>query len=332
LICLGIEGTAHTLGIGIVSEDGTVLANVREVFVPETGGIHPREAAEFHAKKISNLLARALKQSGQDLKNVGLIAFSQGPGLPPCLRGTAVLARSLALDLRLPLIGVNHCLAHVEIGRLVSGAKDPITLYVSGGNTLVAGHAEGRYRIFGETLDIPIGNMLDVFARKVGFGHPGGPKIEKLAAKSSTYLHLPYVVKGMDLSYSGLLTAAVNKFNGENLESLCFSLQEVAFSMLAEVTERALAHTEKKSILLTGGVAANHRLQEMLESIANDHGVSLHVVSRKLAGDNGAMIAWTGLRLFQHGITTPIEHSHVDSKWRLDDVEIPWRINEGESE
>lgn len=326
MICLGIEGTAHTLGIGFVTDEGTVLANEREEFVPITGGIHPREAAEFHAKKIPVLLKRSLTEAALNPSKVDLIAYSQGPGLPPCLRGTAVFARSLSLGLKKPLVGVNHCLAHVEIGRLVSGARDPVTLYVSGGNTLVAGFSEGRYRVFGETLDIPIGNLLDVFARKVGLSHPGGPKVEKLARKSSTYIPLPYTVKGMDLSYSGLLTASVNKHNGENLEDVCYSLQEVAFSMLTEVTERALAHTEKKSMLLTGGVAANQRLQEMLNHVAKDHGVSFHVVSKDLAGDNGAMIAWTGLLQYKHGVSTDMDQSHINSKWRLDEVDIPWTM------
>jgi len=242
-----------------------------------------------------------------------------------CLRNAAIVARVIALKYKIPLIGVNHSLAHIEIGRLTSRVEDPLTLYVSGGNTMVSAFDEGRYRVFGETLDIPIGNLLDSFARAAGLKHPGGPKIEELAKKSKKYIELPYTVKGMDLSYSGLLTAAVNKLGSASLEDLCYSLQETAFAMLVEVTERALAHTEKPAVLLTGGVAANKRLQQMLEFISKEHEASFHVVQREFSGDNGAMIAWTGMLHYKCGQILTLEESIIKPRWRLDDVEVPWR-------
>lgn len=325
MITLGIEGTAHTLSFGII-QDERILVNISDQYIPETGGIHPREAVEHHTKYFKPLLIEALKKANLSMKNIDLIAFSQGPGLGPCLRSIAVAARSLSQLLSKDLVGVNHCLAHIEIGRKEIGDHiDPIVLYVSGGNSMVTGFEEGRYRIFGETLDIPIGNLLDTFARHVGLQHPGGPKVEKLAKKGKNFIKLPYVVKGMDLSYSGLLTAANNKFTeGVDLNDLCYSLQEVTFSMLTEITERALAHTEKDSILLTGGVAANKRLQEMLKSISEEHNVNFYVVSPKLAGDNGAMIAWTGILQYQHGMKLNLAETKIKAKWRLDEIEIPW--------
>jgi N6-L-threonylcarbamoyladenine synthase/protein kinase Bud32 len=227
-------------------------------------------------------------------------------------------------------VGVNHCIAHIEIGKLKTGAVDPITLYVSGGNTIVAAFDSGRYRVFGETLDIALGNCLDVFAREAGLhqkvGMPFGAIVEKLAARGTRLIPLPYTVKGMDTSFSGLLTAAVNTLKkGEcKLEDLCYSLQETAFSMVTEVTERALAHTEKKEALLTGGVAANKRLQSMIRIIAGEHGADFSVVPSEFAVDNGAMIAWTGALAYKHGIVTPIEKSFVKLRWRLDEVEVPW--------
>jgi len=326
VIVLGIEGTAHTLGIGIM-RDGEILANISKQYIPEKGGIHPREAVEHHTNNFKSLLVEALEKAKLKINEIELIAFSQGPGLGPCLRSTAVAARALSQLLSIDLIGVNHCLGHVEIGRKVTKAIDPIVLYVSGGNTMVVGYEEGRYRIFGETLDIPIGNLLDTFARHVGLQHPGGPKIEKLAKNGKNFIELPYVVKGMDLSYSGLLTAANKKFDeGVKLEDLCFSLQEITFSMLTEITERALVHTEKQSVLLTGGVAANKRIQEMLQSIANENRVKFYVVSSKLAGDNGVMIAWTGLLQYKHKLRLNIENSKIRPKWRLDEIEVPWQI------
>jgi N6-L-threonylcarbamoyladenine synthase/protein kinase Bud32 len=219
---------------------------------------------------------------------------------------------------------------HIEIGKLATGASDPVTLYVSGGNTIVSAFEAGRYRVFGETLDIAIGNCLDVFARAAGLkqrkGVPFGAVVEELARKSKQFVPLPYTVKGMDLSFSGLLTAAVQTFQKKNysIEDICFSLQEVAFSMLTEVTERALAHTKKPEILLTGGVAANKKLQSMLNFVAEDHDAHFCVVPLKFAADNGAMIAWTGILAYKSGLSTPVEMSSVNVKWRLEDVYAPW--------
>jgi N6-L-threonylcarbamoyladenine synthase/protein kinase Bud32 len=225
---------------------------------------------------------------------------------------------------------VNHCIAHVEIGKLKTDAKDPVTLYVSGGNTMVVAFDSGRYRVFGETLDIALGNCLDVFARGAGLrqepGMPFGAIIEKLARKGKKLVPLPYSVKGMDTSYSGLLTAVTSLLKkGEyKLEDLCYSLQETAFSMITEVTERALAHTEKREVLLTGGVAANKRLQSMIMAIAREHNAEFCVVPGEYAIDNGAMIAWTGVLAYTHGVATPIEKSFVRLRWRLEEVEVPW--------
>ncbi|MFQ6065242.1 MAG: KEOPS complex N(6)-L-threonylcarbamoyladenine synthase Kae1 [Candidatus Bathyarchaeia archaeon] len=328
--CLGIESTADDFSVGILSPDGKVLANVISAYIPEKGGIHPREAARHHSEVAGKVLAEAFRKAKIKPEDVDVVAFSQGPGLGPCLRTGATAARALASYLEVPLVGVNHCVAHIEIGKLVTGAKDPVTLYVSGGNTLVSAFEAGRYRVFGETLDIAVGNCLDVFAREAGLsqkaGLPFGAMVEKLASSGEVLVSLPYTVKGMDLSFSGLLTAAVQSLReGKNrVEDLCFSLQETAFSMLTEVTERALAHTEKPEVLLTGGVAANKRLQVMLSKISEEHEARFCVVPNEYALDNGAMIAWTGILAYRHDMTVPLEKSFVRLRWRLDEVHIPW--------
>ena len=328
--CLGIESTADDFSVGIVTFKGKVLANIISAYMSEEGGIHPREAARHHAIAANKTIREAFEKAGIKPQDLTVIAFSQGPGLGPCLRTGATVARALASYLDVPLVGVNHCVAHIEIGKLATKVKDPITLYVSGGNTIVSAFDSGRYRIFGETLDIALGNCLDVFAREAGLrqreGMPFGAVVEKLASKGKKLVLLPYTVKGMDMSFSGLLTAVVNLLKrGEyRLEDLCYSLQETAFSMVTEVTERALAHTEKKEVLLTGGVAANRRLQSMIEAIAEEHDAKFQVVPKQFALDNGAMIAWTGVLAYKHGIVTPIEKSFVRLRWRLDRVEVPW--------
>ena len=329
-LCLGVESTADDFGIGIATFKGEILANASSGYVPEEGGIHPREAARHHAEVSEKVLTEAIETAKIKPKDISLVAFAQGPGLGPCLRTGATAARALSSYLNVPLIGVNHCVGHIEIGKLATGATDPVTLYVSGGNTIVSAFEAGRYRIFGETLDIAMGNCLDVFARAVGLhqrkGAPFGAVVEELALKGRKFVSLPYTVKGMDLSFSGLHTAAVNAFQAKKgtVEDICYSLQEVAFSMLTEVTERALAHTEKPEVLLTGGVAANKKLQSMLKVVAEEHCARFCVVPLRLAADNGAMIAWAGILAYNSGLVTPVEKSFVNVKWRLEEVYAPW--------
>jgi len=328
ILCLGIESTADDLGIGIADSKGKILANQRSTYTPEKGGIHPREAARHHSTEIGTVLDLALNKAEIGPKEIDLISFSQGPGMGPCLRTGATMARAMAMYLGVPLVGVNHAVAHIEIGRLSAKAKDPLTLFVSGGNTIVTGYEAGRYRIFGETLDIPVGNCLDVFAREAGLPYPGAPHLERRALDGKKFIALPYLVKGMDLSFSGLLTSALEKLHSEGyrLEDLCMSLQEVAFSMLGEVTERALAHTKKPELLLTGGVAANKRLRSIMQIVAEEHGAKSCVVPMEYALDNGAMIAWTGILAYLSGVKTLVNESYIRPRWRLDEVEIPWLL------
>jgi universal protein Kae1 len=326
LVCLGLEGTAHSFGAGVVTEDGEVLSNVWDMLRPAEGGIHPREASRHHAELGPSIITDAVDKAGISFGDLDIVAFSRGPGLGPCLRTTATIARALSLRLGVPLVDVNHCVAHIEIGCLESGFRDPVTVYVSGGNTQVIAFAGGRYRTFGETLDIAVGNMLDVLGRSLGMGFPAGPIVEKAALKGTKYLGLPYSVKGMDLSYSGMLTSARRlKEEGETLEDICFSVQETAFGMIGEIAERAIAHTKKKELLLTGGVARNKRLTALLSGVAERHETEFHRVSPSLAGDQGAMIAWNGILHFRAGHSLRVEESHVLPKWRTDEQDIEWR-------
>lgn len=326
---LGIESTAHTFGVGITEDqpDGScrVLANLRAMHQPEEGGIHPRVAADHHATIAGGLVRRALDEAGIRPDGLDAVAFSQGPGLGPCLRTGATAARTLAVRWDLPLIGVNHCVAHLEIGKGVTDADDPLLLYTSGGNTQVIAYAEGRYRVFGETLDVGIGNFLDKFARDEGIPFPGGPELEKLARQGDDLLELPYTVKGMDLAFSGLLTAAqAHRARGARLENVAFSIQETAFAMVTEVTERALAHTGKQEVLLGGGVACNERLATMVQTMAEERGLAFYRPEKPLLVDNGAMIAWTGLRAVAAGARTDLARSGVEQGQRTDMVDAVW--------
>ena len=326
MLTLGIEGTAHTLGVGIADTERKILANELDMYRPAQGGLHPREAANHHADVVTGLVSKALETAGVSIRDIELISFSQGPGLGPCLRVAGTAARALSSKLNVPIVGVNHCVAHVEIGRALTGCTDPALLYASGGNTQVIAYSNGRYRIFGETLDVGIGNMLDKLGRELGLGFYAGPTIEKLAKDGKELLDLPYSVKGMDVSFSGIMTAALAyRKKGHSLEDIAYSIQETCFAMLAEVTERAMAQVGKDEVLLGGGVAQNMRLRGMIEDMAKERGARMFVPDRRFCMDNGAMIAWLGNIMYESGVRMDISETAVNQRFRTDEVDVTWR-------
>ena len=316
---LGIEATAHTFGVGIVTDQGKVLANEKDTFTTKEGGMVPVDVAKHHEQVSDRIIQSALEKANLNLTDIGLIAYSRGPGLAPCLLVGLKKAKELSEKLKVPIVGVNHCIAHLTIGDLACKTKDPVYLYVSGVNTQIIALAGKRFRIFGETLDIGLGNALDKFGRAANLGFPAGPKIEQLA-KQGKYIELPYSVKGMDVSFSGMITKAERLVKSEKVEDLCHSLQETAFAMLAEVAERAMAHCQKDELVLIGGVAANKRLCEMLEIMCKERNATFHAVPLDLAGDQGAMIAWQGY------LERDRKENNSDIKpyERTDDVEVFW--------
>jgi N6-L-threonylcarbamoyladenine synthase len=331
-VVLGIESTAHTFSIGWVDGLGVPGKSVSAFVRPVEGGIHPREAADHHAEHAGRIL-RELLDGEVDIAEVKAIAYSQGPGLGPCLRIGASVARSLATQMDVPLVGVNHCVAHIEVGRERCECDDPVLLYASGGNTQVIARLDGRYRVLGETLDIGIGNMLDKFAREQGIAFPGGPKIEKLALEwlsenpnpSLEGLELPYAVQGMDLAFSGILNAALKLVEkGVPLPAVCWSLQEHTFAACVEVAERAMAHAGKSELLLGGGVACNERLRNMCDVMSSSRGATSHVPEKFLCIDNGSMIATLGRLQLLWGTPTALDHSGVRQDLRTDETPILW--------
>ena len=323
MICLGIESTAHTFGAAVLN-DKKVLSNVYDTYKTEKGGIIPTEAAKHHEKLKDELILRALDHANIKMTDVDLISYSKSPGLAPCLKVGMLAAKNLGDRLNKPVIGVNHCIAHLEIGRMMTRAKDPVLLYASGANTQIIAYAAGKYRIFGETLDIGTGNFIDTFARSAGLGFPGGPKIAELAKQSDNLIELPYSVKGMDISFSGILTNLQQKLkSGKKLEDLSYSLQETAFAMLLEVSERAMAHLGKKELLLGGGVACNERLQEMAKKMCDERGAKFFCPERQFLVDNAAMIAWLGMLAYKSGVRT--KDIDFDPAERTDDVDVRWR-------
>ena len=327
LCVLGIESTAHTFSAAVVTERERLLSDVKDVYVPPEGsGIHPTEAANHHSAVAARVIREALEASGVDPGSVDAVAYAMGPGLGPCLRVGAVSARAMALALERPLVPVNHAVGHIELGCMLTGASSPLVLLISGGHTMVVSCSSGMWRVLGETLDLTLGQLLDQLGRHHGYASPCGRRIEEAAARSRRYLRLPYTVKGNDVSFSGLLTAAKRMVDrGEPFEDVCFSVQESAFATTVEVTERALAFTGSGEVMVVGGVAANRRLAEMLTVMVERHSARLSVVPLRYSGDCGAQIAWTGLLAYRAGTTVPIEGSVVRQSWRLDTVPLPWR-------
>ena len=312
-VVLGIEGSANKVGVGIVRyRDGAyeILANPRKTFVAPVGhGFLPKETARHHQAHIAALIRTALHEAFPDdddddpAQCLSAVAFTKGPGMGAPLQSCAVAARTVAcLWGNLPLIAVNHCVGHIEMGRLCCAAPDPVVLYVSGGNTQVLAYTNQRYSIFGETIDVAIGNCLDRFARCLGLSNDPSPgqNIEiaareyaesyRIKGETPPLVELPYVVKGMDVSFSGILTAteqlakqrlgskgaaagaatAANDDDALTKGALCYSLQETLFAMLVEITERAMAHTGQNQVLIVGGVGCNKRLQEMMQAMVDD--------------------------------------------------------------
>ncbi len=327
MLGLGIESTAHTFSCAVLErkgKHGEILSDVRKIYAPPDGeGIHPREASRHHVENSSTALSEALKEANVSISDLDIISYAGGPGLGPCLRVGAVVSRALASYYEIPIFPVNHALGHIELGKMLTGAKNPLVLLVSGGHTMLLAFLNKKWRVFGETLDITLGQLLDQFGRSIGFASPCGKKIEELAEKKSRYIPLPYSVKGNDVSFSGLLSATKDVID-EGVEEACYSLQETAFAMIGEATERALAFTKKKELMIVGGVAANKRLSNMLQSICKRQKCKFFVVPQKFAGDCGSQIAWQGLLEASVKKGASLEDTFVKQSWRLDTVEVTY--------
>src|SRR6056297_4005991 len=303
---LAVEGTAWAASAAVYDEDADTdsIFIETDAYQPESGGIHPREAAEHMSDAVPEVVEAALEAADGP---IDAVAFSRGPGLGPCLRTVGTAARALAQTLDVPLVGVNHMVAHLEIGRQQSGFDSPVCLNASGANAHVLGYRNGRYRVLGETMDTGVGNAIDKFTRHVGWTHPGGPKVEEAAADGE-YVELPYVVKGMDFSFSGIMSAAKDRYDeGAPVEDVCRGLEENVFGMLTEVAERALSLTGRDELVLGGGVGQNERLRSMLAEMCEQRGAEFYAPDPRFLRDNAGMIAVLGAEMLRAGDTLEIE-------------------------
>ncbi|XP_072947443.1 tRNA N6-adenosine threonylcarbamoyltransferase [Epargyreus clarus] len=331
VIAIGFEGSANKLGIGIV-KDGEILSNCRRTYITPPGeGFLPRATAEHHEQNIHEVLQEALNESGITPQDIDVVCYTKGPGMGAPLMVCAIVARTCARIWKKPILGVNHCIGHIEMGRLITKANNPTVLYVSGGNTQVIAYSRQRYRIFGETIDIAVGNCLDRFARVLKLSNAPSPgyNIEQMAKKGKKYLQLPYSVKGMDVSFSGILSYMEDKINDllkeYTPEDLCYSLQETVFAMLIEITERAMAHCGSNEVLIVGGVGCNERLQAMMGVMCAERGAEVYATDERFCIDNGVMIAHAGALAFAAGARMDFKDASITQRYRTDDVLVTWR-------
>lgn len=328
MICLGIEGSANKVGVGIMKNE-KLLSNVRKTFVPAAGcGFEPTETARHHRTHMISLIKQALLDSSLSLGEVDVIAFTKGPGMAVPLISMSIVARTIALLWNKPLSAVNHCVAHIEMGRLITRADNPVVLYASGGNTQVIAYCNKRYTIFGETLDIAVGNFLDRVARLLNISNDPSPgyNIEQMASRGTNFISdLPYNVKGMDISLSGLLAKIEAIHSHHKTEDICYSVQEVVFSMMTEITERVMSHVDSQELLLVGGVGCNIRLQKMLNDMCIQRNAKTFSMDDRFCIDNGAMIAHVGLLQQKEGIEFNLKDTAVTQRFRTDSVFIKWR-------
>ncbi|RKS81356.1 N6-L-threonylcarbamoyladenine synthase/protein kinase Bud32 [Haloarcula quadrata] len=336
---LGIEGTAWAASASVfetpdpaqVTDDDHVFIET-DAYAPDSGGIHPREAAEHMGEAIPAVVETAIEHAhgragrdGDDSAPIDAVAFARGPGLGPCLRIVATAARAVAQRFDVPLVGVNHMVAHLEVGRHRSGFDSPVCLNASGANAHILGYRNGRYRVLGETMDTGVGNAIDKFTRHIGWSHPGGPKVEQ-HARDGEYHELPYVVKGMDFSFSGIMSAAKQAVDdGVPVDDVCRGMEETIFAMLTEVSERALSLTGADELVLGGGVGQNDRLQRMLGEMCEQRKAEFYAPENRFLRDNAGMIAMLGAKMYAAGDTIAIEDSRIDSNFRPDEVAVTWR-------
>jgi N6-L-threonylcarbamoyladenine synthase len=313
---LGIECTAHTLSIGI-SENGKILSNVIDTYSGGSEGLIPRKMADHHCQVFAEVYRKSLADAGITIKEIGLIAFSQGPGIGAPLSVGISGAKYLASRFSKELVGVNHGYAHAKISEHFCQMEHPLILYVSGGNSQILMEQGGYYHVLGETLDIGIGNLFDNVARALKMEHAHGSALAKLA-EDGNYIELPYSVKGMNLVFSGLQTAAEKAAEKSSPKDVAYSLMETAFAMSCEVTERALFLTRKKKLVVCGGVAQNRQLQKMLKSMCDEDGVEFGVAPDEYNRDNGAMIAYAGGLLYKKYGPMPVEKCNPITNYRID--------------
>lgn len=310
MLVLAVETSCDETSAAVVEDGRVIRSNVILSQIDKHakfGGVVPELAARSHLEVILQVVETALEEAGADLNDMELVAATYGPGLVGGLLVGLSLAKSVALARKLPFVGVNHVEGHIYANFLAHREVTPplICLTVSGGHTdLVFMPDFGEYRILGRTRDDAAGEAFDKVARILGLGYPGGPQIDRLAREGRA--EIPMVQNDAlagtyDFSFSGLKTAVVNLVNrlrqkGESVPvaDLAASFQQRAVTLLTERTFRAASDLGVKTVLLSGGVAANSGLRESFTQEGSARGIKVFYPPPALCTDNAAMIAACG--------------------------------------
>ena len=318
MLTLGIESSCDETSVAVTEEE-KVLSNIVSSsvhFHKKYGGVVPEIASRFHVEYIIEVLSGALKKSGKSLEDIKLVAVTNGPGLVGALLIGIALAKSLSYALRVPLIGVNHILAHLHSAFLNDDLPEfPfVGLVVSGGHTaLFYCEDVDRQVLMGQTQDDAVGEAFDKVAKILGLGYPGGPIVEKeaRAATGNNSIKFPKSYLGkdsLDFSFSGIKTAVLyyvrntpGALEADSVKDICYAFQEAALDVLAEKTYLAAKKMGVSHVVVGGGVAANSRLREKLKAALGMLNVKVHFPKMEYCLDNAAMIGVLGEKLYKKG-------------------------------
>jgi N6-L-threonylcarbamoyladenine synthase len=346
MFVLGIETTCDETAAAVVERPdegpGKILSNVVLSQVNEHvafGGVVPEIAARAHVEALDRIIAKALEDAGKDFAEMDGIAAAAGPGLIGGVIIGLTTAKAIALVNAKPLIAVNHLEAHALTARLTDGVAFPyFLLLASGGHTqIVAVRGVGDYLRLGTTIDDAIGEAFDKTAKLLGLGYPGGPQVEKEAARGNPLrFALPRPMQGRaepDFSFSGLKTALrleaekIAPLTDQDVADLCASFQQAVVETILDRLRAGMRVFRERfgaptAVVAAGGVAANQAIRKVLHRIAFETGTVLVAPPPALCTDNGAMIAWAGAERLAHGLTDPLDTA-PRARWLLEDVTGP---------
>ena len=335
MIVLGLETSCDETGLAIYDSEqglrGQVLYSQIKLHA-EYGGVVPELASRDHVRKLIPLLNELLAQSQIDKKDIDAVAYTRGPGLMGALMTGALFGRTLALALNKPAIGVHHMEGHM-LAPLLSATPPAfpfVALLVSGGHTqLMAAYGIGQYELLGESIDDAAGEAFDKVAKMMELPYPGGPNIAKLALQGDVQAFdfpRPMLHQGLDFSFSGLKTAVsvqLKKLGEENRNAdIAASFQEAIVDTLVKKSVKALKQTGLKRLVIAGGVSANLRLREQLETSLQKIKAQVYYAEPALCTDNGAMIAFAGYERLKAGQHDGLEVT-TTPRWPMTELKNP---------
>lgn len=346
MVVLGIETTCDETAAAVVErhddKPGKILSNIVLSQVAEHaafGGVVPEIAARAHVEALDRIIAKAMTDAGKNFTNIDGVAAAAGPGLIGGVIVGLTTAKAIALVNAKPLIAVNHLEAHALTPRLTNAVPFPYCLFLaSGGHTqIVAVRGIGNYVRLGTTIDDAIGEAFDKTAKLLGLGYPGGPQVEKEAARGNPVrFMLPRPMHGRteaDFSLSGLKTALrleaekIAPLSDQDVADLCASFQQAVVEVVLDRLRAGLRIFRDRfgapsALVAAGGVAANQAIRKALHRAGFEGGTVLVVPPPALCTDNGAMIAWAGAERLAAGLTDPLDTA-PRARWPLDEVAGP---------